>query len=400
MGPIIRYHREKHGVSIGAVCIQTGIQKPQYVAIEEGKKEVLLNTWKRICDAIGLDFVYLFKNQDFYDQTYDAALHALLYDDMEEQKRLYEQLNKEEVKKSILMPKFLLLKFIYSLINCVSVDFEQMISYLEYFKTAFSLDEQRLYYDYLGFYYQEAKEYTKAMQCLKKALALPTLQHKDIVMYHLGILYYKMNDPMIALHYFQEAYQGFEKSWNVNRLLYTKGSMGICYSRMGEFLFAENQMKETLNLARQYHNEYVMLNTYDNMTFNSFKMRDYAACIAHGKDALQKHSTYQYLYFYLAYSSIKLQDEQQCMVWIKAAEQQEADETITLLMGYVKLMLHHQVTITYVNQLYDHLVKADLFELQKFLLLDLADFFHSSGQFELESNSLRELINISQIHHS
>ena len=66
-GPIIRYYREKQGIDIGTICIQTGIQKPQYLEIETGKKEVFLNTWKKICDVIGIEFISLFKNEDVYE---------------------------------------------------------------------------------------------------------------------------------------------------------------------------------------------------------------------------------------------------------------------------------------------------------------------------------------------
>lgn len=400
MGPIIRYQREKRGIAIGAVCIQTGIQKPQYVAIEEGKKEVLLNTWKRICDVIGLDFVYLFKNQEVYDQLYEVALHTLLYDDMEEQKKLFEQINGEDIEHSIFLPKFTLLKFLYAIINNVPDEIEALLSCLSYFKTVFSMEELRLYYDYLGFYHMDKKDYALAIQYYKQALDLPTLQHKELVYYHRGILYYKMNDPMIALYYFQEAYQGFEKSWNVNRLLYTKGSMGICYSRMGEFQLAQFQMKETLTLARQYHNDYVVTNTYDNLSFNSFKMRDYEACIGYGKQALQRNSTYPYLYFYLAYSALQLHEEAQCLSWMEAYRQGAQNETTTLLMGYVELMLQKEVNVEYVKQLYEHLVVSDILELQKFVLYDLADFFHERQSYEHESSCLRELIKITRFQQS
>lgn len=392
MGPIIRYHRLEKGIDVGTICIQTGIQKPQYVAIEEGKREVLLNTWKRICDAVELDFVYLFKNLEVYDDLYDLCLHALLYDDIEEQRILKEQIRNEAIKKSIMLPKFLLLKFIYQVMNEGKQSTTAIVELLEQFQGAFSCEEKCLYYDYQGYHEQILQHYEEAMVFYKKAEHMPTLEHKDILHYHIGMLYYKLNSPVTALYYLQEAYTMFEKKWNVNRLLYTHGSIGICYTRMSEFELAERQLKETVHLAQQYKNQYVVRTTYDNLSFNSFKKRDYDACISYTEKAIHLGSDYSFLYFYLAYSYTKLNNTAKALEWIEKGKEAKIEKHASALLKYVKLMLQNEDYVTYLDELYTYLVKADLYELQKLILLDLADLFHSRGEFEQESRCLRELL--------
>ena len=166
-GPMIRFYREQKGMDIGRICIQTGIQKPLYVELEKGKKEVLLSTWKRICDAVGIDFVYLFKNEDVYEELYKDSLHALLYDDMNEQQKLFVKLKEEELKQSILFPKFVLVRFIYEAMNKERPS-DKLMGYLELFKDVYSLSEQCIYYDYYGFILQKAKQYDQAKKYYKK----------------------------------------------------------------------------------------------------------------------------------------------------------------------------------------------------------------------------------------
>lgn len=394
-GPMIRFYREQKGMDIGRICIQTGIQKPLYVELEKGKKEVLLSTWKRICDAVGIDFVYLFKNEDVYEELYKDSLHALLYDDMNEQQKLFVKLKEEELKQSILFPKFVLVRFIYEAMNKERPS-DKLMGYLELFKDVYSLSEQCIYYDYYGFILQKAKQYDQAKKYYKKAEALATLEHKDMLYYHMGMLHYKLNEPLKALHYFRRAYGMFEKSWNINRLLYTHGSIGICYIRMAEFVLAKNQLEETIRLAQQYKNDYVISTTYDNLAFNSFKMRDYDACIRYASKAIEKNTNYAYLYFYLSYSYLMLGKNDEASHWILASKQIDMDKAAQGMMYYAQLLMEQKSCTHFLQKLYEYLVEEEFYELQKFILMDLADIFQKENKYENESKCLRELLRLSK----
>lgn len=395
LGPIIRFYREQKALDIGSICILTGIQKPQYVELEKGKKEILLSTWKRICDAVGIDFVYLFKNEDIYETLYQNSLHALIYDDVEEQERLLSVIEEDEIKKSILFPKFILLRFMYEAINTDTLP-ERLIACLEIFQEVYSVQEQCMYYDYLGYCYQKIKQYDKAEVYYKKADALATLENKDLLYYHMGMLYYKLNQPLSALYYFRKAYGMFEKGWNINRLLYTHGSIGICYIRMSEFAIAKFQLEETIRLAQQYKNMYVIMTTYDNLTFNSFKMRDYEGCVQYGIKAVEKQTSYPFLYFYLSYSCYQLGKEEEAWKWIRSSETALMDQTAQRLIQYVQMLLLHEDCISFLKELYLYLQEEEFYELQKFILDELADRFHQKKLFEYESQCLREFIKLSK----
>lgn len=394
-GPIIRYYREQKSLDIGSICILTGIQKPQYVELEKGKKEVLLGTWKRICDVVGIDFVYLFKNEDIYEDLYQNCLHALIYDDIDEQERLLCLVDENEIKKSILFPKFILLRFMYDAINTDRIP-EHLIACLEIFKEVYSLPEQCLFYDYLGYCYQKIKLYDKAREYYRKADALATLEHKELLYYHMGMLYYKLNQPLPALYNLRKAYGMFEKGWNINRLLYTHGSIGICYIRMSEFDMAKIQLEETIRLAQQYKNSYVIVTTYDNLTFNSFKMRDYEGCIHYGLKAIDQNTCYSYLYFFLAYSYAKLGKEEEAWMWIDKSEDAFMDKAALELMQYARMLLLHEENTDFLKALYDYLAEEEFYELQKFILIELAEALHALAQFESEAKCLRELLKLSK----
>ena len=392
---MIRFYREEKGLDIGSVCIQTGIQKPLYVELEKGKKEVLLSTWKRICDAVGIDFVYLFKKEDIYEALYLDSLHALIYDDMEEQQRLFVKLREEELRKSILFPKFVLMRFVYEAMNKKQPS-EKLMRYLELFKDVYAAPEQCLYYDYYGYFHQKLKHYQQAEAYYKKAEALATMEHKDMLYYHMGMLHYKLNDALSALYYFEKVYRMFEKSWNINRLLYTHGSIGICYVRMSEFAMAKKQLEETVRLAKQYKNSYVIATTYDNIAFNSFKMRDYEACISNALLAVENHTSYTYLYFYLAYSYLMLGKVEEAKKWLESSKEIEMEQAAKGLMHYVELLINREHCKEFLQKLYQYLAKEEFYELQKFILIDLADMYHKEGDYECESKWLRELLKLSK----
>lgn len=392
-GPIIRYYREKQGIDVGTICIQTGIQKPQYLEIEAGKKEVFLNTWKKICDVIGIDFINLFKNEDVYEELYNSGLHALLYDDIEEQHELFEYIKEKRIRKSILFPKFALLRFIYDTMNEEQPPLS-MIKTLECFKDTYTLAEQCLYYDYCGFCYQKMRQYDKAKALYQRAEQLATMENKDMLYYHMGILHYRMNEQLIALFYFRKAYTMFEKSWNINRLLYTHGSIGICYSRMSEFEMAKKQFDETLRLAGHYKNRYVICTTYDNLAFNSFKMRDYKECIRYCNKAIDLDYQWPFLYAYLAYSYYQLEDEDNARAWVQSGKDCVKDKAALDLIEYVVLLLNKADCVDFLEQMYHEFVKEEYYELQKFVLVELSDIFHQRQIYEHEAKCLRELLKL------
>ncbi|RGC51383.1 helix-turn-helix transcriptional regulator [Absiella sp. AM29-15] len=392
-GPIIRYYREKQGIDIGTICIQTGIQKPQYLEIETGKKEVFLNTWKKICDVIGIEFISLFKNEDVYEELYDAGLHALLYDDIDEQKRLFENVNEQHIRKSILFPKFALLRFIYDTMNEDKPPLD-MIKTLECFKDAYTLPEQCLYYDYSGFCYQKVRQYEKAKTLYETAEHLATMENKDMLYYHMGIMHYRMNEQLTALFYFRKAYTMFEKAWNTNRLLYTHGSIGICYSRMSEFEMAKKQFEETIRLAIQYKNRYVMCTTYDNIAFNCFKMHDYKECIKYCYKAIDMDYHWPFLFAYLAFSFYKLEDEEKAWEWIHRGKETVKDEAALDLIEYVVLLIEKADCVDFLEKMYHKFVEEEYYELQKFVLMELSNIFHQRQLYEHEAECLRELLKL------
>lgn len=400
VGPLIRYNRLKYDKEPGMICINSGITRQNLKTIETSKTVVHPNTLKRVCDNMDINFVYLFKNLERYEDLFDNGVHIYLHDIKEEQEELLKTLDSPKLDKSVLLPKFLLLRLLFSVQNYKGSKDDEKIDYLiievEYFVHVFSYAEKCLFYDCKGLYYSYKSDIEKSEENFKLAEEQPTEESKDILNYHMGVACIRKNSNMEALIYLDKSYHLFEKSWNTNRMIYTMGSSGICYSKIGKLKLAEKSYYKALKMSKKFKNKYSVCISYDNIAYNYLLQRKYLECIENVKLAMKAGSDYEFLYFYMAYSFVKLNKQDEATSWIdKGIELVEKESVEYKYLTYAKKLLKNSRDIDeYLEDLYEFLVEKSQYGLMKFILEDLVEIHHGNEHFISEISCLKRIITL------
>lgn len=398
IGPLIHYTRVKNNLDAGTICINSHITRANLRTIETSKTVVHPNTLKRVCDNTGINFVLLFKNVEKYDELFENALHAFVYDNKEDQVEYMSKIDSPKIETSVLYPKFLLIQFFDAVQNKNDhAKNEELVAEIEKFIHVYSAAEKCLYYDFKGIYYANILNFEVSDECFKIAEEQPTQENKELLYYHLGKSYFFKHEFLITLDYLNKAYQLFEKKWNVNRLLYTVGTIGLCYSFIGSLDLAEKQYYKALKMSKKYKNTYATCVVYDNIAYNYLLQRKYNECIDTVKLAQKSGSEYQFLYFYRAYSLAKIGKSEDALLSVEKAKEMNKESSDYKFLIYVKKMIKKDDDIDeYLEDLYEFLIARHEYGLVKFLLQDLADIHHGEERFISEISCLKRIIKLSQ----
>lgn len=395
LGPYIYYITEKRQLSQSAICSYAGISYLELNNIENGKYEPHPNTLKRICDFVGIDFVALFKKSERYKKLLDEMFHSLNYDIINDQKILMDKLDKINFEESILFPEYLLLKIIYMVINNPFDDqVDAHFKTLALFENVLSNDDKGLYYIYKGIYYRNRNDIEKAETYFELASNVSPFSYSELLYQHYGVLKYMQDKFMETLQFYDKAYILYEKRWNINRLLYTKSSIGLCYIGMRRYDMADEQLTSTLHLAKQYKNELVIQTCYEDLSYNYLLMRDYKRCIEYAIEAINAGSSYTFLYFYLSYSNASLGNTGEAALWSGKREHMEKDSPEYMCQLYVKMIFDQQEDVVFMNKLYEKFEHCELREGRVFLLEDIAAIYHEREDYKKENEILYKIINI------
>lgn len=395
LGPYIYYIAQNKKLSQSAICSYAGISYIELNNIENGKYEPHPNTLKRICDFVGIDFLTLFKKREKYKLIMDEMFHSLMYDIIDEQNCLMEKIRKIDFEQSILFPEYMLLKVIYLCMNYPTDEqLPELFKKLALFLNVLCNDYKGLYYIYKGIYYREQFNIEKAEKYFDLANKISPFAHCELLYHHYGVLRYMQDAYMETLQLYEKAYVLYEKRWNINRLLYTKGSVGFCYIGMRLYDMAHEQISNTIRLAKQYKNELVIRSCYDNLSYNHLLMRDYKGAIAYAIEAINAGSSYPFIYFYLGYSYAKLEDYGEAALWAGKREHMEKDSIPYACLMYVKMMFDQIEDTEFMMQVYERIEHSDLREARVFFLEDIASIYREREDFVNENKILYRIINI------
>lgn len=395
IGPYIRYMREKQNIDVGDFCISCDITRVQLHNIEAGKCEAHPNTLKRLLDHLGICFVSLFRNQEEYKQLLDNMFQALMYDNIMEELQLMERIEQIDFEFSILFPEYLLIRLIY--IERHDKDVEKLailLSKLSLFMDVMLPKYQYFYYIFKSIYHKKRNELDIALKVLANAEDLPILEYRELLYLHYGKLYSILNKNLKALDYYGKASDLFSKKWNVNRMLYTKVFIGICYIHMRDYDMAENYLCDTMNLAKQYKNEYALEMGSEMLAMNCLLKREYKDCITYAKQGISLKGDCYILLFYVAYSYLKLGDIGSAALWAGKRDEFDQNTRIYRFLYYVKQLLDHNIPIIYLEEMFALEVHMQKDNLSYFILRELSEFYRSEQCFEEEANCLRLMLEL------
>lgn len=392
-GPYIYYICQVKNLSLSAISSYAGITYMELNNIYNGKFEPHPNTIKRICDFIGIDFIALFKKQEKYTKLLNDAFHSLTYDIIDEQKTLMQKVEGIDFEKSILFPEYLLLKVIYLGVNDpMNEEYESLLEKLSLFINVFCSDYKGLYYIYKGVYYRVRNKLQEAEKYFELALKILPFNYSELLYQQYGTLRYLQDKYLETLDFYYKAYALYEKKWNINRLLYTKDSIGFCYIGMRRYDLADKELKKTLSLAKQYKNEYVIQECYSDLSYAHLMMRDYQKSIEYAMQAIKAGSNHHHLSFFLAYSYARIENYGEAALWAGKREQMSSQEAIYKCLVYVKQIIDRQEDSAFMEELYHEMQFTFIKEARMLLLEDIAEIYKEEGLLEDENRILCEML--------
>lgn len=340
LGALIAYWRKTNAIDIIQICNQNKLTRNQLQMIEEGKTSINPNLMRNIFEDLGVSFALLFKNQEKQIEWLQDSYEAILYLDQGRAKDLQTKVKKLDFEHSIMYPYYLLIQMIKAIY--VNEDYhvlQTLLSEACCFEKVYEVEAMFIYRLCKANYYMRIGDFEEAYQYLQENRRLPDMRYIEMLDQYYGDYYYYISKPLKAIQHYRIAYTGFEKSWNINRMMMLRFKIGICYDYLKDGDLAYEQYQALSLLMKRYP----LLTIQDDLNYcisrNRYFAKDYHKCVEYGKLVEEVSHGKTYLLYYLADAYLRLGKLNECALVVGKRVEFEIESTIRLLLNYVWLNL-------------------------------------------------------------
>lgn len=340
LGALITYYRKEKGIEVIQICNQNNLTRNQLHMIEEGKTSINTNLMRNIFKSLDVSFALLFKNQEKQIEWLKDSYDAILFLAQGRAKDLQSQVNKLDFENSIMYPYYLLIQMIK--IIYANEDYhvlKVLLNKADYFKNIYEVEAMFIYRLCKAYYYMQIADYNLAFQCLQEDRRIPDMRYIEMLDQYYGDYYYHTSKPLKAIQHYRMSYTGFEKSWNINRMMMLRFKVGICYDYLKDGDLAYEQYQALSLLMKRYPLLTIEDDLYYCISRNRYFAKDYQQCIEYGKLVKERNYNKAYILYYLADAYLKTGSFNECAILIGKRVEFEKENVVGMLLSYVWLKL-------------------------------------------------------------
>lgn len=291
-GKIIKFYREKAGMTQGRLC--EGICSVTHLSkIERGITEYSKEITEMVSRRLGINI----EDEQARYQELSGKLHrweeAMIMQRSEESRSLKVELEKETlIQMAEYQIVFKLLSARYYLFeDKITLSFE-IIQQLQKHESSYSFRNQNMLKHILGIYYFLTGQFRDCINCLT------SINHdqynNEEYFYHLAIAYHSIHNNITAYYYGKRALQYFQRTLNILRIIDTEMMLLIQLNakELHDFDETKDKYEQLLKVCDSVHSSDRKAKIYHNLGFECYRRKMY-------KDAAEYYT-----------EAMKLMDEQ------------------------------------------------------------------------------------------
>lgn len=284
-GKIIKFHRERQGLKqtdLGkGICSKTHISK-----IERGLTEVSRDTIEELARRLEIDMVAeldTYSSLDLLLKEWHESIILKLTSKAKSIKKQLESIVLLQIPDFYRSNMMILTKYYISIGEGIKA--ESLIEEMDDWKDLTSYDQNMLLHIKGEFYLKYQKDYTKAINYLKKIDL--TYYNNPEYYYHLAIAYHHMDSRVLAYYYATKALQFFTTKHSFTRIIETEMIMLIQVEQEEYFDPKDSGYPRLIEMADSLGLESQKIQLLHNFAYQQFRYGDYEKAFAYYRQVLE-----------------------------------------------------------------------------------------------------------------
>lgn len=324
LGTFFKSFREEDGISLNYVSDSIEISKAHLSNFEHGKKRLSDDKFKMIIEFYDIEF-----NEDKEKLKEIRELLLKIYQTyVELDEDLEFNLLGNAIKRKVEFVysygcfTFKLIELMYMIrIENNEETIQYKINEVLNLIDVYNNEEKCILYDLITISNIYNNDYQQAKNNILKALDFS--KQSDIhflnlvTLYHSIIVFQRVNNPVKALLYCEEAIYKGEREKLYMRLFYLYMHKGNCFSRLYLFDEAKECYLEILNKTKFLKDKFFEITIYENLSWNSLKAKNYEETIKYANLAIKNGSNDDDLFYYIVYALFNLDEYNECLKLIE-----------------------------------------------------------------------------------
>ncbi|WP_214859103.1 helix-turn-helix transcriptional regulator [Exiguobacterium sp. s191] len=297
IGKLLKFHRLERKMTQEEVA--ESIVSVSYLSrIENNKTTADQDTIALLFNRVGINFNELQSEDNTIQQLLTAWEQPLLHNQIDECRKLYEQLNKlmSPITRTELLIEFHVKRIRACIILKKIDEVEGSLNFLKYFYEKINVRSRFYYYKHLGNYYSVLRENDQAKIYFEKALTeysdriFHVLEKADLY-YLYSLVLDRVQDDSLSLSYANKSLDIFRQHYKLEKCMRIHIQIGISTSKMGNISIAIEEFKNARLLALEYEDSINLGIIEHNIASMYLIKRDNPKAIKHLLKALQYKDT-------------------------------------------------------------------------------------------------------------
>lgn len=404
LGTFFKSFREDDEISLNYVSDSIKISKAHLSNFEHGKKRLSDDKLKTLKKFYGIEF-----NEDKEKLTEIRELLLKIYQtyvelDEETEFNLLENAikRKDEFVYSYGCFTFKLIELMHMIrIERKEELTQNKIDEVLNLMDVYNNEEKCILYDLITINNIYNNDYMQAKINILKALDFSKLSDIHflnlVVLYHSIIIFQRVNNPVKALLYCEEAIQKGEREKLYMRLFYLYMHKGNCFSRLYLFDEAKNCYLEILDKTKFLKDNFFIIAIYENLCWNSLKAKNYKETIEYANLAIKNGSNGEDLLYYIVYALFHLDEYNECLKLIESNSKKIDNHSFSYL---IQLSIKYKINkdndkfLKTINECYELSKTERDYESQILVLNMMLDYFKELNAFEKIANIQEQLLSL------
>lgn len=404
LGTFFKRFREDDGISLNYVSDSIKVSKAHLSNFEHGKKRLSDDKFKMLIEFYEIEF-----NEDKEKLSEIRELLLKIYQtyvefDEETEFNLLENAikRKDEFVYSYGSFTFKLIELMYMIRierkeELTQNKIDEVLNLIDVYNN----EEKCILYDLITINNIYNNDYQKAKIYVLKALDFSKLSDIHflnlVALYHSIIIFQRVNNPVKALLYCEEAIQKGEREKLYMRLFYLYMHKGNCFSRLYLFDEAKDCYLEILNKTKFLKDKFFIIAIYENLCWNSLKAKNYKETIEYANLAIKNGSHNNDIQYYIVHALFYLNEYNECLKVIEANSKKIDNNSFSYL---IQLSIKYKINKDYdkflktINVCYELSKTERDYESQILVLNMMLEHFKELNDFEKIANIQEQLLRL------